>query len=203
MKKEIIVWKFEWGDRFWFVIPKDRDYYGWDFYVKAVNYNWVKTWDKVEAVEIKWKWKKPEVKITKIYWVTPPTENKVKYVEWVFSQWDWNFWFVDIEGQEKWYFVHGKNSQWARDGDSVKIELRDFKWKTEWIVVKRVETEAETYEWRFKDSDKFWFVIVDELENDVFIPWMRKNWAADWDRVVVRILNKTWKNPEWTIDSVL
>jgi len=66
-QQEKIVWKFQWGETFGFLIPDDRDYYGWDFYVKKSNFWLAETGDKVEWVEIKSTWKKPEARITRGY----------------------------------------------------------------------------------------------------------------------------------------
>ena len=52
-QQEKIVWKFQWGETFGFLIPEDRDYYGGDFYVKKAHFWLAETGDKVEWVEIK------------------------------------------------------------------------------------------------------------------------------------------------------
>jgi len=204
MKKneEVIIWKFQGGDTFGFLIPEDRDYYGWDFFVKRSWFGLAQDWDKVEWVEIKSTGKKPEVKITKVYGREPI--KKAKFVEWLFSKWDGNFGFIDIEWQEKGFFVYWDKRNWAKDGDKVKAEVVDFKGKQEAIVVKVFEDEYETVVWRFKDSDRFGFVIPDEWENnDIFIAGSRKNWAKDWEMVEAKIVKKWGKNPEWVVVKIL
>lgn len=201
-KSEIIVWKFQWGENFGFLIPEDREYYWWDFYVKKSNFWLAETGDKVEWIEIKAVWKKPEVKITRVYWKEAPI--KQVFVEWIYSKWEWNFWFIDIEWQEKWYFVYWDKRNWAKDWDKVKAQIIDFKWKKEAIVVKVFDENLWILVGRFKDNDRFWFVIPDEWKNnDIFIPWPRKNWAQDWDLVEVRIVKQGWKNPEWIITKIM
>lgn len=201
-KSEIIIWKFQWGENFGFLIPEDRDYYGWDFYVKKSNFWLAETGDKVEWTEIKATGKKPEVKITRVYWKEAPI--KQVFVEWIYSKWEGNFWFIDVDWQEKWYFVYWDKRNWAKDWDKVKAQIIDFKWKKEWIVVKVFKDDLWTVIGRFKDSDKFGFVIPDESKNnDIFIPWHRKNWANDWDMVEARIVKTGWKNREWIVTKIL
>lgn len=200
---ELMVWKFQSGEKFGFFIPEDREYYGWDFYVAKDNFWLAETGDKVEARELKkTAGKKPEAKIIKVFWKTPV--KKPKFIEWIYSAWNWNFGFIDIQWEEKWYFVYGNKKGDAKDWDKVKAEIVDFKWKKEAIVVKIFSTEDEIVTWRFKDNDNFWFVIPDESKNnDIFIAWSRKNNAKDWDLVEAKIIKKRWKNPEWLIIKIL
>jgi exoribonuclease R len=199
---EKIIWKFQWGSNFGFLIPEDREYYGWDFYVNKNNFWLAEDWDRVEWVEIKTKWKKPEVKIVRVYWKEAPI--KQEFVEWIYSSWDGNFWFIDVEWLAKGYFVYWNKKNWAKDWDKVKAQIVEFKWKKEAVVVKIFQDEFETVVGRFKDSDRFGFVIPDEwTNNDVFIPGPRKNWARDWDIVEAKIIKKWWKNPEGFIVKIL
>ena len=203
-ENELMYWKFQGGENFGFFIPDDREFYEWDFYVDKENFWLAQDWDKVEARELKkFKWKKPEAKIITAYGRTAQ-KNQAKFVEWIYSWWDGNFGFIDVEGKEKWFFVYGKKKNGAKDGDKVKAEIVDFKWQKEAIVVKIFETEDELIVWRFKDSDKFWFVIPDEgKNNDIFIAWSRKNWAKNWETVEVKIIKRGWKNPEWLIVRIV
>jgi len=203
-ENELMYWKFQAWDKFWFFIPENRDDFGWDFYVSKENFWLAQDWDKVEARELKkFHWKKPEAKIITAYWRSPQ-KNQAKFCEWIYSGWDGDFWFIDVEGREKGYFVYGKKKNWARDGDKVKAELVDFKWKTEAIVVKIFETEEELVVWRFQDRDSFGFVIPDQSKkNDVFIAGWRKNWARDWDMVEAKIIKRGWKNAEWVIKRIV
>ncbi len=211
MKKETIIWTLQaksWS--FGFVIPDDRDYFWWDFFVNKKNFNWAKDWDKVEARELeKSNWKKPEAKILKILSWTwkKETKNKdkevIKTVEWIYSWWDWNFWFVDVEWQPKWYFVYGHKKNWAKDWDKVKADIIVFKWKEEAIVTKILEKEEEILIWRYRDNDRFWFVIPEDKSWDIFIAWSRKADARNWDIVEVKIIKRWGKNPEGVITKVL
>jgi len=203
-ENELMYGKFQAWDRFWFFIPENRDDFGGDFYVSKENFWLAKDWDKVEARELKkFHGKKPEAKIITAYGRSPQ-KNQSKFVEWVYSGWDGDFGFVDVEWREKWYFVYGKKKNGAIDGDKVKAELVDFHWKTEAIVVKIFETESELLVWEFQDRDKFGFVIPDKSKkNDIFIAGSRKNWARDWDMVEVKIIKRGWKNAEGVIVRIV
>jgi exoribonuclease R len=204
MGSEVILGKMQIGENFGFFIPDDRDLYGWDFYVSKANFGLAQDWDKVEARELKkFHGKKPEAKIITAYGRSPQ-KNQAKFVEWIYSWWDWNFGFVDVEWQEKWYFVYWLKKNWAKDWDKVKAEIVDFKGKKEAIVVKILSTEEELIIWRFQDRDRFGFVIPDEWKkNDIFIAWGRKNWAKDWEMVEVKIIKRWGKNPEWVIKRII
>jgi exoribonuclease R len=198
-KQEKIIWKFQAGEHFWFVIPKNRDFYGWDFYVRSKNFWGAEEWDKVEAVEIKSSGKKPEVKIIKVFWKIPEWQTTMwNFVEWVYSSWAWNFWFIDIEWQKKWYFVYWEKRWKAKDWDLVKAQIVEYKWKKEAIIVKVFENEFGTAKWIFKDNGNFGFVITED-NWDIFIPGMKKNWAKDGDTVEVKITKKWKKNKEGII----
>jgi len=203
-ENELIYWKFQAWENFGFFIPEDREFYEWDFYVAKENFWLAQDWDKVEARALKkFKWKKPEAKIITAYGRTPQ-KNQAKFVEWIYSGWDGNFGFIDVEWREKGFFVYGNKKAWARDWDKVKAEVVDFKWKKEAIVVKIFETEEELVVGRYQDREKFGFVIPDEgSNNDVFIAWSRKNWAKNWDIVEVKIIKRWGKNPEGVITRII
>lgn len=201
-KEEIVVWKFQWGETFGFLIPEDRDYYGWDFFIKRSGFWLAQDWDKVEGTVIPSTWKKPEVKITKVFWRGPVVNSQ--YVEGLYSKWDWNFGFIDVEWQEKGFFVYGDKRNGATDWEKVKAEIVEFNGRKEAVVVKVFADEYETITWRFKDSDRFGFVIPDEgKNNDVFIAGSRKNWAKDGQMVEAKIVKKWGKNPEWVVTKIL
>lgn len=201
-QQEKIVWKFQWGETFGFLIPEDRDYYGGDFYVKKAHFWLAETGDKVEWVEIKSTWKKPEARITRVFWKEKPIEQE--FVEWIYSKGEWNFGFIDVEWLEKGFFVYGDKRNGAKDGDKVKAQIIEFKGKKEAIVVKVFSDTLWTVIGRFKDSNKFGFVIPDETKNnDVFIPGHRKNWANDWDMVEAKIVKVWWKNREGIILRII
>lgn len=190
--EEIFKWKLKKYSHYGFIIPDDREYYGGDFYVSSVNVEWYEDGDNVEArILSKQKGKKPEAKIIKKLWGVQKKEE-VKIVEWVYSGWDGNFWFVDVPGQEKGYFVFEKYKWWAEDGDRVKAEIVTFNWKKEAHVLEILWSEKETLEWVFTDNDKFWFVKPDDKSEDIFIAGSRKGNAKDGDKVKVQII-KMWK----------
>jgi len=207
MDKDIVVWKFQSkAEHFGFVIPEDRAYWGGDFFVNKSNFNWAKDEDKVEArILARSKWKKPEAKIINVLTWKPnkPKKDVLKIVEWVYSGWDGNFGFVDVEGEEKGYFVYWKKKNWAEDWDSVKAEVTDFNWKPEAIVIEIMWQKQELLEWVFKDNDRFGFVLPDDKSWDIFIAWSRKGEAEEWDRVEVNIIKRWGKNPEGVITKVL
>jgi exoribonuclease R len=198
--KETIIWKFQAWEHFGFLIPKNRDFYGGDFYVRKKNFWEAKDGDKVEWVEIKSSWKKPEVRVIKVISSSSTSSSAVRengkntnqeFIEWIYSAWDGNFGFIDVEWQEKWYFVYWDKKWKAKDWDKVKAQIVEFKGKKEAIIVKVFKNEFETTTWIFKDNGGFGFVIT-EKQGDIFIPWMKKNGANDWDKVEVKI-TKMWK----------
>ncbi len=207
MKKETIIWRFQsktW--RFGFVIPDDREYWGWDFFVNKKDFAWASDEDRVEArLTKKSTWKKPEAKILKIFnWKKEEKKiSIIKIVEGIYSWWDWNFWFIDVKWEEKWYFVYWKKKNNAEDWDKVKAEIVMFNWKQEAIIIEILNQEEEIIEWIFKDNDKYWFVLPANKSGDIFIAWSRKWWARDSDMVEVRIIKRWWKNPEWVIKKIL
>jgi exoribonuclease R len=212
---ETIVWKFQSWEHFGFLIPKDRDFYGWDFYVRKKYFWWAEDWDKVEGVEIKSTWKKPEVRIVRVFWNlhhnplpigeginSMTSKGKWEFIEWIYSSWDWNFGFIDVEWQEKWYFVYWEKRWKACDWDKVKAQIVEFKWKKEAIVVKVFESEFGVVIWTFKDNNSFGFVIT-ENDWDIFIPWMKKNGAVEWNKVEVKITKFGKKNKEGIVLKIL
>lgn len=203
MENELMIWKFQWGGSFGFFIPDDREKYGGDFYVHKDNFKEAKNWDRVEAREMKYtKWKKPEAKIISVI-KNKQIHSKTEFVEWIYSGWDGNFGFIDIEWNDKWYFVYWNKKNWAKDGDKVKAELVDFKGRKEAIILEILGSEEEIVIWKYKDSDKFWFVIPENKTWDIFIAGSRKAWAVDWNKVEVKIIKRWWKNPEGVILRVV
>ena len=207
MKKEIIIWKFQSNaEHFGFVIPDERESWGGDFFVHKDHFNGAKDGQRVEAVILeKSKGKKPEAKILSVLWAKRAAEKKpvLKIVEGIYSGWDGNFWFIDVEGQTQGYFVYGKKKNWAQDWDKVQAEVVEFKGKDEAIVIKILWQEEELLEWVFKDNDRFGFVLPDDRSSDIFIAGSRKWEAQDRDRVEVKIIKRGGKNPEGIITKVL
>lgn len=198
--KEVkILGKLQAWENFGFFIPDDRDYYGGDFFVSKKHFGWAVNWDKVKAVEIKATWKKPEVKIVSIKW-TEKTLNDIT-IKWTFSfssEGDWAYIdlvrIIDWKKIDKWYFVHSKNTKWAKSWDQVKAKLQKHKWKLEAIVVKVLDDEREIFTWVYKDNDDFGFVIV-KWWNDIFIPEKWSNLSEDWEEVQAKIIDKSGRRP--------
>lgn len=206
MKTQLIEGKFQAGEKFGFVIPDERDFFGGDFYVKLENFNGAVNGNRVVAQEvINNKGKKPEAKIVKIVskrGKTGGTDNGKEFVEGIYSGGDGNFGFIDVAGQQKGYFVYGLKKNGAQDGDKVVAEIVDFKGKKEAIVTEILEQEKEIVKWEFQDRDRFGFVISEDGE-DIFIAGSRKNKARDGDRVVCEIIKRGWKNPEGVIRDII
>ncbi|MDP2090671.1 MAG: hypothetical protein Q8K30_03655 [Candidatus Gracilibacteria bacterium] len=222
---ELMVGKFQGGENFGFFIPTDRDYYGGDFYVRKENFGLAQDGDKVEARElVVSKGKKPEAKIIKAFGREP--QKKPKFVEGIYSGGEGNFGFIDVEGNEKGFFVYGKKKNGAKDGDKVKAEIVDFNGKKEAIVVKIFKTEEEVVIGRYNDKESFGFVIPEKVPpltppyqggeqapkqkeekkwttGDIFIAGSRKNGANTGDRVEVKIIKKGGKNPEGIILKII
>lgn len=180
--------KFKKYSHYGFIIPDERDHFGGDFYVASANIEGYEDGDNVEArILTKQKGKKPEAKIMrKLGWVQKKEVPKI--VEWVYSGWDGNFWFVDVPGIEKWFFVFEKYKNGARDGDAVKAEVVSFNGKKEAKILEVLHTEKEVLEWIFTDNDKFWFVKPNDKSEDIFIAGSRKNGAKTGDVVKVQII---------------
>jgi len=211
-KKVIIIWKFDKKENFWFLIPEDKKIYKKDFFVALRNAFWAEDWDIVEAVELKKrKWKSSEVKILKIL---KKADKKVEkeidgdnIIEWVYSQGKWDFWFIDVEWEEKGYFVFAWNKKWALDGDKVKAITKIFNWKPEAEIIKVLERKLDLIVGEYKPGkdNRFWFVIPNNpsVKVDIFVPGKRSMEAKAWDIVWVHVTDWTGKNPEWTIKEII
>ena len=202
-KDEVILWKLQAWENFWFFIPDNRDEFWGDFFVNKKNFGWAKDWDLVKAIEIKATWKKPEVKIVSIKW-SEKTLNDIT-ITWTFSvsqEWDWGYIdlvrVIDWKKVDKWYFVHSKNIKSAKSWDQVKAKLQKHKWKLEAIVVKVLDDDREVIEWKYKDNGDFGFVL-NESWDDIFVPEKWKNKAESWNMVKVKIMDKSWRRPVWII----
>jgi exoribonuclease R len=200
------------GD-FWFVIPDDRADWGGDFFVHKNNFNGATDGKRVAAeVMDRDSGRKPEAKILEVFsgknkeedfWKVKKERIVEKTIEWIYSGWDGNFGFVDVEGEPQGYFVYGLKKNGARDGDKVRAEVSDFNGKPEAIVVEILWNESESLQGVYSDNDRFGFVKPDDKSWDIFIAGSRKWYAQDWDRVEVKIIKRGGKNPEGLIVEVL
>lgn len=130
-----------------------------------------------------------------------------------------DFWFVDVEGEKKWYYVYPANKFDALPWDKVLAQVKMFKWKPEAKIIKVLERSSDIFIWEFvawKDSSKktksegkrqftYWFVIINDnsFKKDVFIPGKYIRDAKHWDIVWVKIIWWSAKCPEWEIVEVL
>lgn len=204
--ENLIKWKFQKNAHFGFVIPEERVDFGWDFFIHKDNINGAEDGDNVECRPLKkYKGKKPEAKIINILnGKAAQRANSVKkIIEGIYSGGDGNFGFIDIQGQEKWFFVYGNKRNWARDWDNVRAEIIEFKWKDEAIVIEVLSSSEEILVGEYRDNGRFWFVLPEDNSGDIFIAGWRKNWAEDGDEVEVKIIKRGGKNPEGVIEKIL
>ncbi len=140
-----------------------------------------------------------------------------KTIKWIYSPAkSWDFGFVDVEGQEKWYYVHFFNRKDALPWDEVLAKIKVFKWKEEAVIKKVLKRSEKVFSWVFEVAKKeiskknkkeyisFGFVKVrdNNFSQDIFIPWKYVRKAKDWDFVWVQIIDWTWKNPKWKIVEI-
>ncbi len=147
-------------------------------------------------------------------------KNK-KTIIWIYSpSKSWDFGFVDIENENKGYYVHPFNKKDVLPWDKVLAELKTFRWKTEAVIKKILERSDKIFIWHFQEGKKninwnsinFWFVIIRDknFKTDIFIPWKYIYKAKNWNLVWVQILSwentkyqNSKKSPKWKIVEVL
>lgn len=136
-----------------------------------------------------------------------------KNIVWIYKQHhSGDFWFVDVEWEEKWYFVHFRNRFTALDWDTVKAEVSLFRGKEEAKIREIVKRSEQIFSWVFlagKSKNKkwanYWFVRTNtaNITKDIFIPWKASKNAKNNDVVTVKIIEWESKNPEWKIIEVI
>jgi len=142
-----------------------------------------------------------------------------KEIIWIYNpSKDWTFGFVDVEGKEKWYYVHSFNKKDALPWDKVKAYLKVFRGKEEAVIKEVLQRSDKIFIWTFQEWKKwiskknkkefisYGFVVVkdDNFTVDVFIPWKYIKNAKQWDLVWVKIISwEKWKSPKWEIVKVL
>lgn len=136
------------------------------------------------------------------------SKNEEKII-WKYSQSKNNdFWFVDVEWKEKWYFVYPKNLGWAFDWDEVEAILKTFNGRKEAVITKVLKRADRILVWTIELKNKFAFVILDNplFKKDIFLSYKKlehiKN-IKNWDKVAIKITRWDWKSPEWRIVEVL
>ena len=123
-----------------------------------------------------------------------------------------DFGFIDVEWEEKGYFVIDRNKNGAYDGDSVIANIQMFRWKPEAIVVeviKRAERsivgEVQIVKKKSASWGDFAFVIPKNWAfwNDIFISGSDLLEAKNWDIVWVELLSYHGKNPSGKVVEIL
>ena len=164
--------------------------------------------------------KKSDLKVKKKYW------NKKRYgqqggfsplkrnvapedtISGIYSQMEGkDFGFVDVEGEEKGYFVIERNRNWAFHGDSVLAEKKMFNWKVEADIFKIEKRATKNVVWtvQMKQWAGFAFVVPTwkMFKTDIFIPGKDLKNAENKDIVNVEITDFEWKNPRWKVVDIL
>jgi len=202
MKKTLIEGKFQQYPTYAFLIPHDREAYGWDFFVPKKLYGGARDRDNVVGELLpKTTGKKPEVKIVEV--IKKPVQEEEIIIEGIYSGWDGNFGFIDIEWEEKWIFVYGRKKWDAQEGDKVKARVEMYNGKQEAIVIEVLGSSQETFTGIYIDNEKFGFVEPDVWDQDIFIAGSRKAWARAGDYVEWVIIKSTGRRPEWIIKKIL
>ncbi len=205
---EKITWIFQKSEWFWFVVPKEKTKYLWDYFISLKDFSNAKDWDLVEIEVLKKsKWKNKQAKILKV--LKTKLENKIKdeNIIWTYSlSKDWTYGFVDTLDGLQGYYVHRNNKKDARSGDIVEASIKIFNWKKEAVIERVIERKNNMVVWKFEIAKwNYWFVIPKDksLKNDVFVALTNAMWAHSWDIVWVEITKYTSKNPEWVIKEII
>ena len=144
-----------------------------------------------------------------------PLKSEKRTITWIYSPAkSGDFGFVDVEGEQKGYYVHWFNKKDALPGDKVLAELKSFRGKDEAVITRVVERSDKIFIWNFqawKKNEKwnwfaFWFVVIrdENFKTDIFVPWKYIGKAKNWDLVWIKIISwENKKNPKWKIVEVL
>jgi len=122
-----------------------------------------------------------------------------------------DFWFIDVPGEEKGYFVFFRNKGTAMDGDEVEAEVRTFKGRKEALIEKVLKRSEKLIIWKVsypKNQNKpgwpgFVFVVPKAGWKDIFIPGKFSKKAEDWALVAVNVVAWEGRNPEGRIEAIL
>lgn len=136
--------------------------------------------------------------------------SDLEKVVWIYSQAKNNdFWFVDVEGQEKWFFVYPKNMGGAFDGDEVEAVLKVFNRRKEAVITKVIKRADRILVGTIQLVKDFAFVVLDNpaFQKDVHISNKKlaklKGQLKNWDKVAIKITAWEGKNPEGSIFEIL
>lgn len=185
--------------------------------VSQDNYRWRKKSSEKKAYAPKVSEKKayaPKISNNKSryknYSNKPTDYSDLEKIVWKYSSSKNNdFWFVDVEWQEKGYFVYPKNLNGALDGDEVEAVLQTFNRRKEAIITKVLKRAERVLVWSIEFVKDFAFVILDNpaFKNDVHISNKKlakyKGQLKKWDKVAIKITDWSGKNPEWSIIEIL
>jgi len=204
---EKTVWTFQDAGKFGFVIPSDKSLHETDFFIAWPNIWEAENGDLVE-IEIfdKNNWKNKEAKILWVVKKSVDHKSSEDNVVWKYSQWNWDFGFVDVEWEEKGFYVFSRNKNWAMNGDTVEASIKVFKWKPEATIVRVIERKKGLVVWTYRPAKwNFWFVVPKDknIKNDIFVASTNAMWAHDWDVVWVEITRFSKKNPEGVIKEII
>ena len=98
-----------------------------------------------------------------------------------------DFWFIDVPGEDKGYFVFFRNKGSAMDGDEVEAEVRTFKGRKEALIEKVLKRSEKLIIWTVnypKNQNKpgwpgFMFVVPKAGWKDIFVPGKLLNIVAN------------------------
>lgn len=114
--------------------------------------------------------------------------------------------YVGIEGFEEDVFVHQKHTANAMQGDRVLVEISPFKNKLEAFVIQVIERKRTQFVGvlQYNKSKSFGFVVIKNVNSDIFVSESHLNNAKDGDKVLVKMYdwNGLTKNPEGEILQV-
>jgi len=141
--------------------------------------------------------------------------SEKRIITWIYSPAkSGDFGFVDVEGEQKGYYVHWFNKKDALPGDKVMAYLKSFRGKDEAVITRVVERSDKIFIWHFQAWKKnpswnwfsFGFVVIRDqnFKTDIFVPGKYIKHSENWDLVWVKIISwENKKNPKWEIVEVL
>ena len=136
--------------------------------------------------------------------------KKTEYREGTYLATRQKFGFISVEDEEEDYFVSGRNSKGAMDGDKVQFEVKPAPSKdkrAEAKVVSIIERAFTEVVGVYQDNRTFGFVIPDnkKLNQDFFIEAGKNKGARDGQKVVAKIVDYGTKDrgPVAEVEEVL
>lgn len=130
------------------------------------------------------------------------SKQQTRNIVWIFSHSKkWDFWFIDVLEEKKWYFVHQKNQNTALDWDEVEASIKVFRWREEAIIKKIIKRSHRTWIGKIELVKEYGFVILENpaIQSDVYVSakdlQLWKNTIKHWDRVAIEIIDWKKNNP--------